>query len=101
LNYTFFKYKNFIFNKNLFIYIFNFIIKLFMPQFDAFSFSGQVFCILLGFSFFYFFILRIYLINFAEMFKFRQKLLNKYFLTSSDNSLQSFHTLDFFLSTKI
>ena len=71
-----------------------------MPQFDAFSFSGQVFCILSGFLFFYFFILRVYLINFAEMFKFRQKLLNKYLITNNI-SLRSFHTLDFFLSTKI
>jgi len=48
-----------------------------MPQFDFYSFSGQVFWTLLGFSFFYFFILKYYLVPFSEVFKMRQKLFNQ------------------------
>jgi hypothetical protein len=46
-----------------------------MPQFDFYSFSGQVFWTLLGFFIFYFFVLRFYLTGFSEMFKMRHKLL--------------------------
>jgi hypothetical protein len=49
-----------------------------MPQFDFYSFSGQVFWTLLGFFIFYFFVLRFYLTSFSEMFKMRQKLLTAY-----------------------
>lgn len=45
-----------------------------MPQFDFYSFSGQIFCTLAGFSFMYFFGLHFYLAKFSEMFKMRQKL---------------------------
>jgi hypothetical protein len=59
-----------------------------MPQFDFYSFSGQVFWTLLGFSFFYFFILKYYLVSFSEIFKIRQKLHNKIFLLSDINLYQ-------------
>ena len=59
-----------------------------MPQFDFYSFSGQVFWTLLGFSFFYFFILKYYLVSFSEIFKIRQKLYNKIFLLSDINLYQ-------------
>ena len=49
-----------------------------MPQFDFYSFPGQVFWTLLGFYFFYFFILKYYIVKFAEVIKMRQKL---YYLT--------------------
>jgi hypothetical protein len=45
-----------------------------MPQFDAYSFSGQIFWTLLGFFVFYFFILNVYVVHFSEVFKMRQKL---------------------------
>ena len=45
-----------------------------MPQFDFYSFSGQIFWTLVGFYTFYFFILHSYLANFSEMLKIRQKL---------------------------
>ena len=45
-----------------------------MPQFDAYSYSGQIFWTLLGFLFFYFFILNFYVVHFSEVFKMRQKL---------------------------
>lgn len=46
-----------------------------MPQFDSYSYSGQVFWTLIGFYLFYFFILNFYLVQFAEVFKMRQKLI--------------------------
>jgi len=46
-----------------------------MPQFDFYAFSGQSFWALVSFFGFYFFILFFYLVNFAEMFKMRQKVL--------------------------
>ena len=49
-----------------------------MPQFDFYSFSGQIFWTLLGFYLFYFFVLHFYLTNFSEMFKMRQKLATTY-----------------------
>jgi F0F1-type ATP synthase membrane subunit b/b' len=45
-----------------------------MPQFDLYSYPSQVFCVLLGFVFFYFFILRFYLAPFSKVLKMRQKL---------------------------
>jgi len=46
-----------------------------MPQFDFYSFSVQIFWILVGFSLFYFFILRFYLVPVSEVLKWRKKLL--------------------------
>jgi hypothetical protein len=46
-----------------------------MPQFDSYSYSSQVFLILLGFYLLYFFVLNYYLVCFSEVFKMRQKLL--------------------------
>ena len=71
-----------------------------MPQFDSYSFSVQVFWSLLGYLFFYFFILKFYLSNFSEMFKFRQKLVNIY-STNNNTSKSTNHYLDFFLLNKI
>jgi F0F1-type ATP synthase membrane subunit b/b' len=47
-----------------------------MPQFDFFSFSGQVFWTLSSFCFFYFIVLRFYLTRLSETLKMRQKLLS-------------------------
>ena len=71
-----------------------------MPQFDSYSFSVQVFWSLLGYLFFYFFILKFYLSNFSEMFKFRQKLINIY-STNNNTSKPTNYYLDFFLLNKI
>lgn len=49
-----------------------------MPQFDSYSYSGQVFWTLVGFYLFYFFVLNFYLVQFSEVFKMRQKLINFY-----------------------
>ena len=51
-----------------------------MPQFDFFSFSTQVFWILVGFFSFYFFILKFYLVKIAETLKLRRLLKKKIFL---------------------
>lgn len=48
-----------------------------MPQFDFYSFSVQIFWILFGFSFFYFVILRFYLVPVSEVLKWRKKLLGE------------------------
>ena len=45
-----------------------------MPQFDSYSFSGQIFWTLLGFFVFYFFILNFYIVHLSEVVKMRQKL---------------------------
>jgi len=47
-----------------------------MPQFDFYSFSGQVFWSLTGFFVFYFFVLRFYVTEISKVFKFRKKLLS-------------------------
>jgi ATP/ADP translocase len=46
-----------------------------MPQFDLYSFSVQVFTVLVSFFFLYFFILRTVLSPFSEAFKLRKKIL--------------------------
>ena len=51
-----------------------------MPQFDFFSFSTQVFWILIGFFSFYFFILKYYLVQVAQTIKLRRVLKKKVFL---------------------
>ena len=45
-----------------------------MPQFDFYSFSSQVIWCGLGFSLFYSFILRYYLVYFSEIYKMRNKI---------------------------
>jgi hypothetical protein len=48
-----------------------------MPQFDFYSYFGQVCCVLFGFCSFYFFVLNYYLAHFSEILKFRTKLIQK------------------------
>lgn len=64
-----------------------------MPQFDFYSFSGQVFWTLTGFYFFYFFGLYFYLTKFSSMIKMRQKLILTYIKeeTIKSNALNSFN----------
>jgi hypothetical protein len=68
-----------------------------MPQFDFYSFSGQVLWTLLGFSFFYFFILKYYIVYFSEIFKIRQKLYNqkKYKIDDVENYKKKLYTAFF------
>lgn len=49
-----------------------------MPQFDFYSFSTQVFYVLIGFTFFHFFILNFIVISYSQVLKLRQKLFNTY-----------------------
>jgi|TARA_B110000967_G_C18860103_1_gene549417 hypothetical protein len=49
-----------------------------MPQFDAYSFSGQVFWTLTGFYLFFFWGLHSHLTQFSALFKMRQKLASTY-----------------------
>ena len=72
-----------------------------MPQFDAYSFSGQVFWTLSGFYFFYFFSLHFYVTKFSSIFKMRQKLITT-FIKDSDVSARSVNSFNFFFpSNKI
>ena len=50
-----------------------------MPQFDYFSFSTQVFWILVAFFSFYFFVVKFYLAKVAETLKIRRTLKKKNF----------------------
>jgi len=57
-----------------------------MPQFDAYSFSSQVFWTLTGFYFFYFFGLLFYLTKLSPLFTMRQKLISTYIKDNSSVS---------------
>jgi hypothetical protein len=56
-----------------------------MPQFDLYSFAGQVFWLLISFFFLYFFISYYYLLNFSQLFKMRKKL--KFLLDNTQESV--------------
>jgi F0F1-type ATP synthase membrane subunit b/b' len=71
-----------------------------MPQFDFYSFSGQIFWTLVGFYSFYFFILHFYLANFSEMFKMRQKLISNFTKNSKISSKQA-KIFDTFVLSKL
>lgn len=48
-----------------------------MPQFDFYSFSTQIFWVLAGFITMYFFLLRMYVVNFSRYNKYSEKLANR------------------------
>lgn len=70
-----------------------------MPQFDFYSFSTQVFYVLLGFTIFHFFILNFIVISYAQVLKLRQKLFNIYLNNSLEfnNSTKSVYDSIIFL----
>ena len=68
-----------------------------MPQFDAYSFSGQVFWTLTGFFFFFFWGLHSHLTQFSALFKMRQKLISTY-IKEGNSKLSSINTANFFNS---
>ena len=74
-----------------------------MPQFDFYSFSGQIFWTLFGFYLFYFFVLHFYLTSFSELFKMRQKLSLTYVKESKTGSAasSSLNTFDPFLAIQL
>ena len=74
-----------------------------MPQFDFYSFSGQIFWTLFGFYLFYFFVLHFYLTSFSELFKMRQKLSTVYIKESKSgaSSKTSLNTFDPFLAIQL
>ena len=61
-----------------------------MPQFDFYSFYEQVSILLLVFTFYYFFFLRFYLVNFSKTIKMRLKLKN---FSDNKNSDTNFKNL--------
>jgi len=69
-----------------------------MPQFDAYSFSGQVFWTLSGFYFFYFFSLHFYLTQLASIFKMRQKLINLVLQDNVSTLSRSVNSFNFFIN---
>ena len=68
-----------------------------MPQFDFYSFPSQVFWTITGFLFFYFFILKYYIVKFSELFKMRQKLYNltKFKINNIDSHKKDFYNIFF------
>jgi len=66
-----------------------------MPQFDAYSFSGQVFWTLTGFYLFFFWGLYSHLTQFSALFKMRQKLISTY-IKEGNSKLSSINTANFF-----
>ena len=68
-----------------------------MPQFDAYSFSGQVFWTLTGFYFIFFWGLHSHLTQFSALFKMRQKLISTY-IKEGNSKLSSINTANFFNS---
>ncbi len=69
-----------------------------MPQFDFYSFSTQVFYVLLGFFFFHFFILNYIVVSYAQVLKLRQKLFNTYLSNKSNSITNSKPIYDVFIS---
>jgi len=49
-----------------------------MPQLDIYIISSQIFWLLLKFNFFYFFMLKTYILEVSKTFKFRNKLSNTF-----------------------
>jgi hypothetical protein len=73
-----------------------------MPQFDFYSFSGQIFWTLFGFYLFYFFVLHFYLTSFSELFKMRQKLSIAYAKDNKvTNACSTLNTFDPFLALQL
>lgn len=77
-----------------------------MPQFDFYSFSTQVFYVLLGFIFFHFFILNFVVISSSQVLKLRQKLFNTYLINSlsllkSNKTFYDFNIFYFFNTVTI
>jgi len=69
-----------------------------MPQFDFYSFSTQVFYVLLGFTFFHFYVLNFIVVSYSQVLKLRQKLFNTYLNeNSTNNSINSLY--DSFISS--
>ncbi len=64
-----------------------------MPQFDFYSFSTQIFYVLLGFIFFHFFILNYIVISYAQVLKLRQKLFNTYLAVNTNKTTKSSYDL--------
>lgn len=69
-----------------------------MPQFDFYSFSTQIFYVLLGFTFFHFFILNFVVISYAQVLKLRQKLFNIYLNAFSEVNKHSKSVYDSIIS---
>lgn len=72
-----------------------------MPQFDFYSFSGQIFWTLFGFYLFYFFVLHFYLTSFSELFKMRQKLEASYIKEAKGGRSASLNTFEPFLAIQL
>ena len=69
-----------------------------MPQFDFYSFSTQVFYVLLGFVFFHFFILNFVVVSSSQVLKLRQKLFNTYLSNKSNSKTNIKPVYDVFIS---
>jgi hypothetical protein len=69
-----------------------------MPQFDFYSFSTQVFYVLLGFLFFHFFILNFIALSYSQVLKLRHKLFNTYLTKSFNKNINTKSVYDSVIS---
>ncbi len=71
-----------------------------MPQLDIYIISTQIFWLLIKFNFFYFLVLKTYIVEVSKTFKFRNKLINTF--KGTEKNLAATHNtfLGLFLSNK-
>ena len=57
-----------------------------MPQFDFYSFSTQIFFVLLGFAIFHFLVLKFIVVPYSKVLKLRKKLFSTFLVNSTDST---------------
>lgn len=70
-----------------------------MPQLDIYIISSQIFWLLIKFNFFYFFMLKSYIVEVSKTFKFRNKLTNAFKIKEKASVTQN-NFLGIFLNKK-
>lgn len=70
-----------------------------MPQLDIYIISSQIFWLLVKFNFFYFFMLKHYIVEVSKTFKFRNKLSNTFKMKAAEVAVHN-NFLGIFLNKK-
>lgn len=71
-----------------------------MPQLDIYIISTQIFWLLIKFNFFYFLVLKTYIVEISKTFKFRTKLVNAFKSTEKTLTATNNTFLGLFLSNR-
>lgn len=71
-----------------------------MPQLDIYIISTQIFWLLIKFNFFYFLVLKTYIVEVSKTFKFRTKLINTFKNTEKTLTATNNTFLGLFLSNR-